>query len=116
MPALTNAACRIVIKAIDPHRWEACGESGIRMEGRWAGESSLCEDPAPTVGIARRVMRRMRHRPSFTPKGHQWERRKDGITTRRAASLRPLRNGRIGFKPPYSKRGTAAKPPYGSFF
>ena len=35
-------------------------------------------------------------------------------TTRHAASLRPLRNGRIGFKPPYSKRETAAKGPYGA--
>ena len=33
------------------------------------------------------------------------------ITTRHAASLRPPRNGRIGFKPPYSKRETAAKGP-----
>ena len=32
---------------------------------------------------------------------------------RRAASLRSSRNGRIGFKPPYSKRGTAAKGPHG---
>jgi len=32
-------------------------------------------------------------------------------TTRHAASLRPPRNGRIGFKPPYSKRETAAKGP-----
>jgi len=30
---------------------------------------------------------------------------------RHAASLRPSENGRIGFKPPYSKRGTAAKAP-----
>ena len=33
------------------------------------------------------------------------------ITTRRAASLRPPRNGRIGFRSPYSKRETAAKGP-----
>ena len=32
----------------------------------------------------------------------------DQITTRPAASLRPSGNGRIGFKPPYSKRETAA--------
>ena len=35
------------------------------------------------------------------------------IATRRAAPLRPPRNGRIGFKPPYSKRETAVKAPYG---
>ena len=34
MPALTNAECNAVIKAIGPHRGEACGESGIRMGGR----------------------------------------------------------------------------------
>ena len=34
-------------------------------------------------------------------------------TTRHAASLRPLGNGRIGFKPPYSKREPAAKGRYG---
>ena len=33
--------------------------------GRWAGESSRCEDPAPTVGIAGRRLRGMPHRPSF---------------------------------------------------
>ena len=32
-----------------------------------AGESSRCEDPAPTVGIARRSLRGMPHRPSCTP-------------------------------------------------
>ena len=32
-------------------------------------------------------------------------------TTRHAASLRPSRNGRIGFKPPYSKREPVAKDP-----
>ena len=31
------------------------------------------------------------------------------ITTRHAASLRPPRNGRIGFKPPYSKRGEQSR-------
>ena len=35
------------------------------------------------------------------------------IATRHAASLRPPRNGRIGFKPPYSKGEPAAKAPYG---
>ena len=38
------------------------------------------------------------------------------ITTRHAASLRTSRIGRIGFKPPYSKRENAAKGPYGSIF
>ena len=100
--------------------------------GRWAGESSRCEDPAPTVGIAGRVLRCMRPRPSFTPMqgdhcvrianhpvpvggvrlstGTAWRR----ITTRHAASLHPPRNGRIGFKPPYSKRESSQKPRTGS--
>ncbi len=37
-----------------------------------------------------------------------------GITTRHAASLRPSKNGRIGFKPPHSKGETAAKTRMGS--
>ena len=35
------------------------------------------------------------------------------ITTRRAASLRPSGNGRIRFKPPYSKRGNPSRAPHG---
>jgi len=45
------------------------------------------------------------HRPSYTPHGHQRAWREGEETTRYAASLRPPRNGRIGFKPPYSQRG-----------
>ena len=48
--------------------------------------------------------------------GHQWEALWRLVTTRHAASLRPSRNGRIGFKPPYSKRGNAAKGRMGSIF
>ena len=50
------------------------------------------------------------HRPSYTPHGHQRAWREGEETTRRAASLRPPRNGRIGFKPPYSQKGPC---PYG---
>jgi len=40
-----------------------CSEAVRGVGGeRWAGESSRCEDPAPTVGIAGHC-----HRPSFTP-------------------------------------------------
>ncbi len=53
-------------------RWYGDGTAQIRgwytHGGRWAGESSRCEDPAPTVGIAGRAMRRMRHRPPFAPR------------------------------------------------
>jgi len=38
------------------------------------------------------------------------------ITTRHAASLHPPKNGRIGFKPPYSKREPSQKPRMGSIF
>ena len=38
------------------------------------------------------------------------------ITTRHAASLRPPRIGGIGFKPPYSKKGNAAKGRMDSIF
>ena len=48
--------------------------------------------------------------------GSHRRRRAGQITTRHAASLRPPRNGRIGFKPRYSKRETAEKCPYGSIF
>ena len=47
-----------------------------------------------------------------TISSHRWG-REGQITTRHAASLRPPRNGRIGFKPPYSKRGAAEKSPHG---
>jgi len=71
--------------------------------GRWAGESSRCEDPAPTVGIAGRRIRGM------PPTGMYAAQASTGtangrITTRRAALLRPSRNGRIDFRPPYSKK------------
>ena len=58
--------------------------------------ASLQTPPAPTM-------------PMRTSTETAWRR----ITTRRVASLRPSRNGRIGFKPPYSKRESAEKGPYG---
>ena len=67
------------------------------------------QTPPLIVGIAGRVMRRMRHRPSFALTGASTGTANGGSTTRHAASLRPPRKGRIGFKPPYSKRGPAAK-------
>ena len=70
----------------------------MRMARRWAGESSRCEDPAPTVGRGRGGRFGSFAAVLFQDAGGIW------ITTRRAASLRPPRNGRIGFKPPYSKR------------
>ena len=88
------------------------GWHGMRMARRWAGESSRCEDPAPTVGIAGRSLGGLPPSTPFTPRRQQRERRRQ-ITTRHAASLRPSRNGRIGFKPPYSKRGTLPKAPHG---
>ena len=106
----SDAACRIVyVRVVGVLSWYARGR-------RWAGESSRCEDPAPTVGIAGRVLRRMRRRPSFTPKGHQWEQREGRITTRHAASLRTSRTGRIGFKPPYSKGRPLQKSCMGAIF
>ena len=48
------------------------------------------------------------HRPPFTPHGHQRAWREGEETTRHAASLRPPRNGRIGFKPPSSQKGNPA--------
>ena len=60
-----------------------------------AGESSRCEDPAPTGGMAGRALRGMLHRPLFTPMRGSTGTADGGVTTRRAASLRPPRNGRI---------------------
>ena len=37
VPSLTNAACRAVIKTIDPHRWEAAGEPWY---GHYGGEAT----------------------------------------------------------------------------
>ena len=53
--------------------------------------------------------------PIYAPQtttGTAWRR----ITTRHAASLRPSKNGRIGFKPPYSKGESSQKPRMGSIF
>ena len=46
----SDAACRVVIKTVG--LWVG-GAQGHRMGmvARWAGESSRCEDPAPTVGV-----------------------------------------------------------------
>ena len=110
------------------------GWHGMRMARRWAGESSRCEDPAPTGGMAGRRLRGMPHRPSFAPMGgstgmangrittRRCKNRRipiDGrlevhITMRRAASLRPQGNGGIGFKPPFSKRDRGERPGRGS--
>ena len=96
------------------HAGITTGNGGLdRMRGRGRdGRGNLREnreDPAPTVGIAGRSLGGLPPPPPIyapqTTTGTAWRR----ITTRHAASLRPPRNGRIGFKPPYSKRGTAKK-------
>ena len=74
------------------------------MVDRWAGESSRCEDPAPTVGIAGHIATGHHIRPTGI-NGHGVKAKE---TTRHAASLRPPRKGRIGFKPPYSPKGNPA--------
>ena len=83
--------------------WIRLGERGLR----WAGESSRCEDPAPTVGMGGDSVATYASDHHLRPHGHQRERRRR-ITTRHAASLRPPRNGGIGFKPPYSQKGGPA--------
>ena len=74
------------------------------------------QTPPLIVGIAGRVMRRMRHRPSFALTGASTGTANGGSTTRHAASLRPPRKGRIGFKPPYSIRGPRRKARKDSIF
>ena len=39
--------------------------------GRWAGESSRCEDPAPTVGIAGYIAAGHHLRPCGHPRGRR---------------------------------------------
>ena len=85
------------------------------MRGDWAGESSRCEDPAPTVGMGGDSVATYASDHHLRPHGHQRERRRR-ITTRRAASLRPPRTGRIGFKPPYSQKGPRRKTRRGQSF
>ena len=65
---------------------------------------------APTVGIGEDTVAMHRHRPSFATTWASTGRANGRITTRRAASLCPPRNGRIGFKPPYSKRERGERP------
>ena len=89
--------------------WYAHGDGG----GGWAGESSRCEDPTPTVGMGGDSVAMHRHRPSFATTWASTGTANGRVATRHAASLRPLRNGGIGFKPPYSKRETATKGPAG---
>ena len=67
-------------------------------DGGRAGESSRCEDPAPTVGIAGNC-----HRPTYasrTSKGNGVE--ADNDAARRVATSFEKQENR--FKPPYSRR------------
>ena len=91
--------------------WYAHGDGG-----GWAGESSRCEDPAPTVGMGGDSVAMHRHRPTFATTWASTGPAKGRVTTRRAASLRPPRTGRIGFKPPYSKRDRGERPGGGQSF
>ena len=70
------------------------------------GAGGLCSDVVRRVAIRCRVVVK-------TIGARRWE-ALDRITTRHAASLRPSRNGRIGFKPPYSKGEPSQKPRMGS--
>jgi|GEM_PF-6130641 len=91
--------------------WYAHGDGG-----GWAGESSRCEDPAPTVGVCGDSVATHCHRPTFATTWASTGPAKGRVTTRRAASLRPPRTGRIGFKPPYSKRDRGERPGGGQAF
>ena len=97
-----------------PRRYKDRGALAVcAYNGTWAGKSSRCEDPAPTVGICGDSVAMHRHRPSFATTWASTGTANGRVATRHAASLRPLRNGGIGFKPPYSKRETATKGPAG---
>ena len=113
----TNARPRQHDHAGHYHRDGRYSPGCAHMVDMWAGESSrkprrprpysrhcgeeVAEYAAPTIIYA--------HAGIYGKAERQ-------ITTQHAASLRPPRNGRIGFKPRYSKRETAEKCPYGSIF
>ncbi len=50
----------------------------MRIWWRWAGESSHCEDPATTVGIAGKALRRMALSDIYSTAGIKQERRSGG--------------------------------------
>ena len=109
-----------------------CTVCARRGGGR--GNLRVAKTPPLQSALAGRSLRGMPHRPSFAPMGGSTGMANGRITTRRcknrripidgrlevhittqhAASLRPPRNGRIGFKPPYSKRDRGERPGRGS--
>ena len=105
----SDAACRVVVK------------TGVSVGGMvyvyCGGRGNLRVAKTPPLQSALRGDRGGDYhpRPPFTPRRQQRERRRR-ITTRHAASLHPPKNGRIGFKPPYSKREPSQKPRMGSIF
>ena len=124
--------------------WPGTHMAAAAMGGLWARCGSQCHPrKRPTVGAGSSRFSRRFPRPSRPPprilsrppfpvvipawscrhygvcKNHRVSigtRREDQKTTRHAASLRPSGNGRMGFKPPYSKRGNPSKPRMGSIF
>ena len=76
--------------------WKACGMPWYAHGGGVGGRGNLrvAKTPPPTVGVGGEAGVPIKK------------------TTRHAASLHPLGNGRIGFKPPYSQRETSVKVPY----
>ena len=59
-----------------PRRYKDRGAPVVcAYNGTWAGESSRCEDPAPTAGMAGRSLRVCRTDYHLRPRGHQRERR-----------------------------------------
>ena len=85
------------------------------MYGEVAGGGIFAlRSPHPYSRHCEEIVAGMQRRLSFAPTGASTGTANGRITTRRAASLRPPRDERIGFKPPYSKRENAAKGSAGS--
>ena len=80
-----NATWRTALRLKESHR-AINGDDGRPFEdgrkhacgGIGRGESSHCEDPAPTVGIAGRSLRCITTDHHLRPHGHQRERRMGG--------------------------------------
>ena len=125
----SDVACRVAIQKPrrapkTPRRYKNRGSPCVicAYNGRRAGESSRCEDPAPTGGIAGRSLLRRMPPTDISPVGmplreYQAIIYENGVKagSRRGTPRRYVLggNGRIGFKPPHSKRGNPSRAPHG---
>ena len=86
---------------------QGTGWAGYTCMEAMGGEifAKTAKTPPLQSGVCGEVVTRYGSARHLRPRGHQWETARRRKPTRCAASLRPPWNGRIGFKPPYSKGG-----------